>query len=458
MKRSILFLTAFVNLIATSAKGDSCRDILEFGLRDRYQVTSLSEYHSHLKQVLEWDYDELKRHYEQRDREGDLGVIVYGIYASLSGSESKKREDFHQLKQSLNLQTDALVHSRDFLSIYSETTNPSIVAAWETCMNNRAEVFSCYSGDPFGEFTLMLTFKPHVRAEPKIRIEAVSLENLWINLDDVSIAPKRFIESGRYFQKFHRIDPNRPASILISVESDSSQPDLKLEAYAPPVPPAPEAIPWNVPAGKEDLTITHASGDHSWADPNPQILEGNARWELRTEGDKIRLYLLASGKMTEGGSGDTLYEVVDARLPMRKEFPNDHNVVITIPDPSAKDSFNDPSLGHRREAQYDLPGRKDVATDNGVIWRWKFLHDNNAGAKVELHHKGVSGTSTAPAPPPPPAKPAYEAAPIGYGDISALPDSPKHWFWICIIGTVLVILLFLVIKRQRQGSGIEAAT
>lgn len=226
--RSILKLciTAVFILPTAAAAQDysACNQILAEGARDQYDVTSLNQFRSYIRELLNYSHEEISEYVTSGS--GNISVPVpiaeAFIQAQAAGGFDERLFDSLYTKYSSDLTRD--LSTEDFETVSIRVFNPDVVSAWKSCIETLSSSSNDIRYEVLGKgddvFSVRFRYFPNESTDP----EKVVVEALTVTGGARKHIPTRIKSDTEmtaftgYTQTFRRTDRASPISITLDLK------------------------------------------------------------------------------------------------------------------------------------------------------------------------------------------------------------------------------------------------
>ena len=236
----------------------NCSEILQKGVFDQYHYSNKSEYHSKLKTIFSYSYDQLKTLDTQND--SSLKLLV-DKFINLKADSDSSRKEYESIKERFLNTASQELDEKLAVEINTSIASSVIVEAWKECIKvkygNSSNLFVTPNENSIGsfqnpvqDFLIIFRYLPHDNNDPEyLKINGLSIAGPAEFINDSAaqtIKPgDRVIRFGEVVQKARRTGVG-PISIQIALEG-RNVPIVEIPAIPDNSPPIPANYPLRMP-------------------------------------------------------------------------------------------------------------------------------------------------------------------------------------------------------------------
>lgn len=293
----LLRLAGPVVLLTAASPGvaqDPCLAILRDGAFNTFQVRNETDLHREMTTRLRRSMQSK----QSSDARFALGALVpfQGIPVQFNTEYSKEKAQ--EISAYLESDEETLLTEHDMYWLLSKTASSEITTAWLECVRaqSRGDVKSSISGDPTGDFILSIQWNPTYRGDyPPAPVRSINLANVAYRGDSLLVRDEVFQTYTGLAQSFRRIDPKKPAAIVVNFEGVTA-----IQVDLPAITPQPLYVTRmrqkdeNGDLYSETFSVTHSDNRDGYS---PQ----SGRYQLRSP--QGRIYRVTYRCSSNRGSG-----------------------------------------------------------------------------------------------------------------------------------------------------------
>lgn len=205
-----------------------CKDILQDGIRDSYNINTKREFLDETERLLRMNDQELEKTSKEKSGKGKLALTIKAVTLGLGGGGSSQTERLKEIRKSLQDDSKRHLSDNEYQDVAVCVANGDIVKAWDHCMSQwiaklpeLAKVDGLVSD--FKELTksdvvMKLQWrKPNDQSPNTVTVADVDLVNLAYG-GATKVQKGTAIGAAAIEQRFTRIDPLKESIVIINTE------------------------------------------------------------------------------------------------------------------------------------------------------------------------------------------------------------------------------------------------
>jgi len=262
-----------------------CDKLLEHGIRDNYQVQSLSLFRSYLRELFNYSQSELQEYVKNGSGKLSVPIPVADAFLKAELSSNSNKKYFSELRSKYSSDLTLELTDQEFESITSSVINKDALDAWNKCIEDIGSKQNKIVYTVFGRdnevFGITFRYVPNEEDDPEI----IKVTTINVAGGGVKHIPTRIQDGSEirrysgYTQLFRRTELDKDITIKLDFEGRDgitiSIPGLKPQDIIPVGTIVSSILPWPVFASTVNNDSNYNPSTNSWAPCDSRSIRGS---------------------------------------------------------------------------------------------------------------------------------------------------------------------------------------